>query len=63
MTGWFNLRCLDCRCRLIESTRPSVEQRERAFEAIAWDRQAPTRAAIVARLKALRRNNPMEPNP
>jgi hypothetical protein len=54
LTGWFNLRCLDCCCRLIESTRPSVEQRELAFEAIARDRQAPTRSAIVARLKARR---------
>ena len=59
LTGWFNLRCLDCCCRLIESTRPSVEQRELAFEAIARMPGAPSRRAIAARLKAIRGNNPM----
>ncbi len=50
LTGWFNLLCLDCCCRLIESTRPSVEQRELAFEAIARMPGAPSRRQIVARL-------------
>ena len=63
LTGWFNLRCLDCCCRLIESTRPSVEQREAMFAAIARVRSAPTRREIAARLCALRENNPMEVQP
>ena len=63
LTGWFNLRCLQCCCRLIESTRPSVEQREAMFSAIARVRSAPARREIAARLCALRENNPMEVQP
>ncbi len=55
LTGWFNLRCLDCCCRLIESTRPSVEQREVAFEAIARMPGAPSRRQIVATLAEQRK--------
>ncbi|MDE2468325.1 MAG: hypothetical protein KGL35_06180 [Bradyrhizobium sp.] len=63
LTGWFNLNCLECCCRLIESTRPSVEQREAMFEAIAWAgryRNVPTRTQIAAQLRQTRETNPMQ---
>ena len=64
LSGRFNLTCVACCCRLIESTRPSVQQREAMFEAIAWAGRylnVPTRTAIAAQLRQMRETNPMQP--
>ena len=63
LSGRFNLTCLACCCRLIESTRPSVQQREAMFEAIAWAARyanVSTRTEIAAQLRQMRETNPMQ---
>lgn len=61
-THRYNATCLDCCVRLIDSARPSTQERDRMFAALDHFRRTlavPTRRAIAARWREISETNSM----